>query len=265
MTSPGVLYVDETVDEYQRIKLPRNWTVHYETEWGSLQASLQWAFTNFPDATQYGWLADDTRPRTHGWDTALEQAAGNWGLAYAKDLWLSETPSELSNLIAGWNLSSGLCWGGDLVRTVGWWALPGVRQAGIDTAWTEIVRPLGLNTYRADVTVEHLHHKAGKRMMDIQDEGIRDGLNYVDRDIAFRNEWVRSVEYRNLIRRLRDLVPNADVDGALQAQRQSMVDELWSNGGDGKIPGARLQRILDGTNGVDLLDYDRVRHPGVAV
>lgn len=256
MTSPGVLYVDETVDLYRKVRLPRNWTIHCEPEWGSLQASLQWCFTNYPDASQYGWLADDTRPRTHGWDVALEEAAGNWGLAYARDLWLSETPVELSNLQAGWNLSSGLCWGGALVRAVGWWALPGVKQAGIDTAWTEIVRPLGLHAYRADVTVEHLHYKAGKRPIDSIDEG-----DHIEVDIGVRNEWVRSVHYRNILRKLRDVVPGSDQDGALQAQRQSMVDELWSNGGDGKIPSARITRILEGTNAVDLLEYDRVRHP----
>lgn len=258
MTSQGVVYCDET--PYPNLHLPANWTMHHEPEWGSLQASLQWVFNTYPDATQYGWLADDTRPRTHGWDVALEEATGDWGLTYARDLWLSETPVELSNLQAGWNLSSGLCWGGDLVRAVGWWALPGVRQAGIDTAWTEIVRPLGLHSYIAAVTVEHLHYKAGKRPKDDVDEA-----DCIDADIAIRNLWVRSVEYRNVIRRLKAVVPGSDQDGAIQAQRQSMVDELWFNGGDGKIPGARILRILEGTHANDLLEYDAVRHPGVAV
>jgi hypothetical protein len=46
------------------LRLPKNWSIHYEEQWGSLQASLQWTLRQYPDATQYGWLADDTYPRT---------------------------------------------------------------------------------------------------------------------------------------------------------------------------------------------------------
>src|SRR3954462_10169202 len=94
MTSRGVLYADET--PYPKLKLPKNWRYHHEPTWGSLQASMQWCLNEYPDASSYGWLADDTRPRTQGWDRELEAAAGQWNLAYARDLWLSEDPFRLA-------------------------------------------------------------------------------------------------------------------------------------------------------------------------
>jgi len=245
MTSQGVLYVDGS-DDYHRIRLPGNWRVHYEPEWRGLQGSLQWCYETFPNATQYGWLADDTRPRTEGWDKRLEQAAGDWNLAYAKDLWMSEHPISLDALQSGRDLSSGLCWGGELVRTVGWWALPGVVQAGIDTAWTELIRPLSLHRYVDDVVVEHLHYKAKKRPKDSVDEGA-----HINPDITVRNRWVWSSQYRNTLRRLTRFVPSGDPVTA--ALRQSLVDELW---GTGMMPAARLQRIQEGALDIDIEQWE---------
>ena len=255
MSSAGVVYVDETVEEYAGIRLPANWTIHYEPEWGSLQAAMSWCHETYPDAGSYGWLADDTLPRTQGWDKLLEARAGQWRLAYAKDLWLSERDYTLRELEEGSNLSSGLCWGGGLVREVGWWALPGVRQAGIDTAWTEIVRPLGLHRYTADVTVEHENYRTGKRERDAIDDWTRpDAEDYISRDIEIRNQWVLSEDYRELLRRLG---AHSRIGAAYAATRygkakdpqrmlqyvltMSEFNERFMSGG---LPAARLDALL---------------------
>src|SRR5690606_20587427 len=165
MTSLGVLFVDTTVDEYAGIRLPPNWTVHYCPEGGSLTASMQWAFKEYPSERHYGWLADDVRPRTQGWDKLLEEAAGDWDFACANDLWLGG-----GTLIQqGRDMTSGLCWGGELVRAVGWWGFPEVIQAGIDTAWVRIIAALGSYRYLPDVIVEHLNWRTGKRDKDDTD------------------------------------------------------------------------------------------------
>lgn len=202
MTSRGVVYVDETVDAYKGLRLPQNWVLHSEPEWGSLQASMQWVFNAFADAENYGWLADDTYPRTEGWDRVLEAAAGEFGFAHARDLWLSEQHRPV--LERGGDMSSGLCWGGELVRTVGWWALPGVRQAGIDTAWCAIIEPLRLCTYVHDVVVEHKNYRTGKRQRDRVDSWTRAGVDYVQRDIDTRNAWVASPDFAATLGRVAD-------------------------------------------------------------
>lgn len=245
MTSPGVVYVDETVDEYRHIRLPKNWTIHYEPEWGSLQASLQWCFNKYPDATHYGWLADDVRPRTDRWDKTLEAVAGDWCLSYARDLWLSENPHTLSELEQGCNLSSGLCWGGDLVRTVGWWALPGVRQAFIDVAWCRIIETFGLQRYTHDVVVEHLNYRTGKRERDPVDDWSRDGDDYIKRDIDEGYRWLASDAYFQVLRRLSvtpmRLVPSAvQIRKAVQQIRDDYANAHWTPGQSGSA----LTRVL---------------------
>ncbi len=286
MTSPGVVYVDEDDGSYDKLSLPDNWTVHREPEWLSLQGSMQWAYRTYPQASQYGWLADDTFPRTPGWDRLIEQATGGWNLAYCRDLWFSETPGEADQLEAGNNLSSGLCFGGDLVRAVGWWALPGVIQAGVDTAWCDIVRPLGLHRYLPDVTVEHANWRTQKRVYDETDRWERAGFgDYIDHDFGVKDAWFRSADFRNLIATLADKAPVGDLQVRkqvrasaeadrehrtelerqarkkrsgmiLQARRQSLVDELWAV--NNTIPAARMMRILEGQCD-DILDLEHAR------
>ena len=206
MISPGVVYVDETVDEYRNLRLPKNWRIHYEPKWGSLQASMQWAYRQFPEATRYGWLADDTVPETRGWDVRLEAAAGDYGFAQAHDNWRSLSGTAEDLFVKGLDMSAGLCWGGGLVRAVGWWALPGVRQAGIDTAWCDIIHPLGCCTYLRDVVVEHRNWRTKKRPFDTVDEWVRDGVDYISADITVKDEWARSGEPLRAVERVREAV-----------------------------------------------------------
>lgn len=249
MTSPGCVYVDETVDDYQDIKLPRNWTIHYARQWGSLQASLQWCLKRYPDATAYGWLADDVRPRTPGWDTLLEREAGDWCLSYARDLWLSEAENTRLELEEGSNISSGLCWGGKLVRAVGWWALPGVRQAFIDVAWCRIVQPLNLARYTPDVTVEHLNYRTGKRERDAVDDWTRKGVDYIQADIDTGYAWLSSEDFVDTIRRIAPtarMVPPSDrnIAVAVQRLRDAYANTHWKPG----MSAAALVRAIEAFN-----------------
>lgn len=203
MRSRGVVYVDETVDQYEGLRLPSNWTMHLEPVWGSIGASMRWCFAKYPRASRYGWLADDTVPRTDGWDASLERAAGRWGLACARDGYLSEDPNWRAFLESGEDLSAGLCWGGDLVRAVGWWAPPWLTQAGIDTTWTALTSPLGLGTYVEDVTVEHKNWRTGKRHRDAGDEWDRGDDPYVARDLGAYEHWRAAEDYLAALEDLR--------------------------------------------------------------
>lgn len=256
MSSPGVVFVDydETADQYRKLRLPKNWTIQYGTEWGSLQASMQWCFRNYPAATQYGWLADDTYPRTEGWDRLLEHEASDWCVSYARDLWLSEQDSSLSSLEFGDDLSSGLCWGGELVRTVGWWALPGVVQGGIDTAWCAIIGALGLGRYRHDIIVEHKNYRTGKRERDSIDDWHRDGTDYIRNDILIRNEWAGSTGYRDILARVAEhakveLSP-VQLRKLRQIVRDSHANERWK-------PTQSAARLINVLERIDL-DLDQL-------
>jgi len=187
MTSPGLVYVDETVEEYADLRLPPNWTMHLEPEWGSIAASMRYCLEQYPDASQYGWLADDNIPQTPGWDVELEQAAGDWYISCARDYWMSELGWLHST--GGPCFTAGLCWGGELIRTVGWWALPGVRQGGIDEAWNNLAGMLHLTRYLPDVIIEHRTWKLSKRNKDETDGWIKHGITYIDTDLVNYHEW----------------------------------------------------------------------------
>lgn len=208
MTSRAILWVDggDRQDEYRRLRVPWNWTVRFAKRWGSLGPAHQWIFDTFPKASQYGWLADDTYPRTKHWDKRLEEAAGDSNISYAKDLFFSEEEGALASLRRGTTLSSGICYGGGLVRATGWLSLPGLTQAGIDTAWTAIVSKLRRWRYLEDVVVEHQHYTTGKRV----DEGWSDhALPHIAADLRLRDEWITSIDYINTLERIVRLNPSS--------------------------------------------------------
>jgi len=187
MTSHGLVYVDGTVNEYENIRLPANWVMHREPEWGSIAASMRYCLQQYPDASQYGWLADDNIPKTPRWDKTLEAGARDWYISCARDLWISETGWR--HPTGGSCFTSGLCWGGKLIRAVGWWSLPGVRQGGIDGAWNDLAGLCGLTRYTPRVVVEHLTWKLGKREKDETDNWVKDGQTYIANDLALYEEW----------------------------------------------------------------------------
>lgn len=140
-----------------------------------LGAMMDEAFRSHPDLDFYGWLADDTYPQTKHWDEVLSFVAGANCLSYADDggyLSPGGGPKD------GSELSSGLCWGGNLLRSTGSWSL-GFRDAWIDMAWLDLLRPLGRLRYVPSVTVRHDNWRTGRRAMDELDNIA---LRHVDDD-----------------------------------------------------------------------------------
>ena len=147
-----------------------------------LGASMDHAFSWHPELEFYGWLADDTFPETAGWDRALSEAAGEWNLAYADDGGYLSLGSGSRD---GGELTSGLCWGGELVRAAGSWSL-GFDSAWLDMAWLELCRPLGLLRYVPEVTVRHDQWRTGRREKDELDEAAE---RAIERDRAKFYAW----------------------------------------------------------------------------
>jgi hypothetical protein len=208
MLSPAILYVDaETADGYERIPLPGNWTLHVAGEHAGLSAALQWGLTAFPSEPSYGWLADDMRPLSPQFDRLLEHAAGTRFMAQAMDNWAAVR--DPVSVRRGIEPSAGQCWGGDLVRAVGWWALPGTFQAGTDVAWCRMLSELGRVRYLPHVVVEHRHWRTGKRERDALDTDMWDSNEHehTERDLEILFSWLKSVEYRRTVGLIRRRCP----------------------------------------------------------
>ena len=160
MTQKAIVFCDGC--DYD-LRLPSNWTKVVSEENIGIGEAMNRFFREHPDEPFYGWLADDFLPKSLGWDIDLSRAAGNKYIAYCNDLWDRDGKRPPT-----W-ITSAFAIGGDLVRAVGWFSPPGIRQAGIDSAWNMLGRSFGLMRYLPSTLVEHEHYKNGKRPKDPTD------------------------------------------------------------------------------------------------
>lgn len=101
-----------------------------------------------------GFMGDDHRPRTEGWDEALTGALGRPGVAYGDDL------LQRQNLPTAMVMSSGI------ITALGYITPPGVQHVYIDNYWMRLGEDLGNLQYLPDVVIEHMHVLAGKAPWD---------------------------------------------------------------------------------------------------
>lgn len=174
--SQGVVWLDgDDYDKYSDIDLPGGWHFIIHARLDSVGALTNEFFRKFPDEPWYGLLGDDVIPRTQGWDRKLIDAAGNDGLSYGND----RLYARASHPVVG----------GDLVRELGWLALPGCKRIYIDNALEEAARRRGKVAYLNNVIVEHMHWSNGKRTKDIVDQ--KEG-NLEDQKVY--EAWLKTLE-----------------------------------------------------------------------
>jgi hypothetical protein len=147
-------------------------------------------------AYRYDFLAfmgDDHRPRTQGWDIAIQEELSKLGtgLAYGNDL------------IQGAGLPTAVFMTADIVRTLGGMVPPNMIHLYLDNFWLELGRDLNAIAYREDVIIEHLHPIAGKAQWDEQYREVNAQEVYSADAIAFK-QYMASDEYKHLIEELTD-------------------------------------------------------------
>jgi hypothetical protein len=110
-----------------------------------------------------GWMADDNRMRTKGWDSQVREKfrkRPDIGFVNLNDLFWSEMFPE-DKPVNTFTRSS-------IVRALGWFANPLVEHHYMDDTW----RLLGISTdssaYLRDVICEHMHPVLGKGEWDDQ-------------------------------------------------------------------------------------------------
>jgi hypothetical protein len=103
-----------------------------------------------------GFMGDDHRPRTLGWDRAYVDALTEMGtgIVYGDDLFQGERiPTQVA-------MTS------DIVEAMGGMVPGGLVHMYIDDLWKAVGERLGCLRYLPDVVVEHLHPVAGKAEWD---------------------------------------------------------------------------------------------------
>lgn len=192
MTSPLVVWIDESQEGYKDLRYPKNVVAVVCTGvWASYACGWNWMLSAYPHENVYGWISDDMQPISKDFDKKMEAAVGDWKFGYAWDNFVSKMSGGPADLKACRNVGGGMVWGGKLARAVGWLALPGTRQAGSDTAWTALARELKSFVFVDDVVINHVQWQASPpaRPKDAADSWEHGGRNYVQEDLAVREVW----------------------------------------------------------------------------
>lgn len=106
-----------------------------------------------PRADILGFIGDDHRFRTRGWDHRVTEELREGGIAYGNDLGRPDLPTQVFMTSA-------------IVMALGWMALPGAHHLYLDNTWAELGRRAGCLHYMEDVVIEHMHPVYGKGMTD---------------------------------------------------------------------------------------------------
>lgn len=107
------------------------------------------------EPTYLGFIGDDNRFRTPGWDSVVDECLSTTGggFAYANDLARTDLPTHVFV-----NTS--------IVRALGYFGLRGAHHLYIDNAWKVLATAADCLYFFPDVVIEHLHPLFGKGVMD---------------------------------------------------------------------------------------------------
>lgn len=164
---------DEKLEDYRSIPFSPSWKIHIGPR-RNLCDTLNWCLESYPNEVSYGLMADDVIPSPSDWQVQLEVAAGLDYVAYPDDL------------LHGPDLCTHHCIGGNLMRAVGYWAVPGLKHSFLDTAWYQLAGATGRLRYLPYIQFDHQHPYAGKGEMDATYEI---GAGYYEEDMQVFQEW----------------------------------------------------------------------------
>lgn len=123
-----------------------------------------------------GFMGDDHRPRTYGWDQEIIGALNLAGprIVYGNDL------------LQGPNLPTAVFMNTQIITTLGYMVPLTLRHLYADNFWKELGELTNGLVYLPDVIIEHMHPVAGKAEWD---PGYKE-VNAPERDNADRQAWL---------------------------------------------------------------------------
>jgi len=141
---------DSRLDDYRAVDLP---------EWATLvvgpRRRLGGTLNELAPALarEYagvGFMGDDHRPRSLGWDYALATALEPGAVLYGNDL------------VQGPALPTAVLLDARIVDVLGYFVPPGMLHLWLDNYWLELGRQLGTLRYLPGVVIEHVHPVTGR-------------------------------------------------------------------------------------------------------
>lgn len=132
------------------------------------------ARTYAPMYPYLGFLGDDHRFRTPGWDTRFTEClSAGTGVVYADDLLQGEAMPTAVALTS------------DIVRTLGYMAPPAMVHLCVDLCWKLWGEGLDRITYLPDIVIEHMHPAKGKAAWDVGYEDANNTQRMTDDSAAY--------------------------------------------------------------------------------
>lgn len=182
---------DLKLSEYQSLVLPED--VHLivgpRLRLGGTLNRL--AIMNAPFYDSLGFMGDDHRFRTPGWDIKFNIALymlGKYGIVYGNDL------------LQGEALPTAVVLSSDIVKVLGYMAPPGLIHFYLDNFWKDLGNFIGTIKYFPDVIIEHMHPGAGKAPSDT---GYQEVNTFDEADHARYDEYL-ATQFAEDVRKLRD-------------------------------------------------------------
>lgn len=158
---------DPTLEQCLSLPLPDTWVREVGPRL-PLSEIYNSAFRKQPGRPWFAFIADDCLPHERHWDITLVGTALDIdGMAIPAG---GHDPKGTPHFVLS----------GELVRSVGWLALPGLDRLYIDTVWRDIAQDLDVLERVDDVMLEHLHFSNRKALFD---ETYRKSHKKQDREI----------------------------------------------------------------------------------
>lgn len=214
VSTPGIVILGpDQIEDRDRLVhvLPDGWEIGCQNpDDRSLGEVMNRFFREVPDLAWYGLLQDDVIVKTAGWDTELIRTAGPCGMASCDD-----------GFVAPQRIAGAMLFGGDFLRAMGFWSLPGAAHCFQDDLWEEVGRQCDIWRVRMDIRAEHVNIFNGRADADATYEH---GYAHVAADRAIWEAYKASPEYTDLIRRVKALSTNVDaIDPALYGERLAIA------------------------------------------
>ena len=99
-----------------------------------------------------GFMGDDHRPRTTGWDSAYLDVLRGLGPGYVYG----------NDLLVGERIPTHVAISSSIIKSLGFFGPPGFTHLCVDLTWKDMGEALGRLFYLENVIVEHMHPAAGK-------------------------------------------------------------------------------------------------------
>lgn len=121
-----------------------------------------------------GFMGDDHRTRTFGWDKSVITALESHNVVYGNDL------------IWGEGLPTAVFLRSENIQKLGYMAPPALIHLYLDNFWLELGRATSVK-YLDDVVIEHLHPSAGKAEWTPEYQEVNDSALYQHDQEAFNH------------------------------------------------------------------------------